>query len=359
MNDVIIPKLNRVLLFYAEDTGLRQGQSAWDSPYLNSPEYPLDEKMFSEAYPFSFKPAIRNIYNPSLLPMMFVQMKPVRFWPWNMRIDDYAPPAYIPHLTKRSDGKAGALFICTMYHYLQIGSPKGMLFRGDGADDHPEVTALINIPKRPSTYAEIKMAIERPKQGGPKLDLNMYRISETGSEAEEVFEKTGDYPQDTHITVSREGDVRIELSGVDDYVTNQEDAVYDRFKRNPVELRGKVERYSEETDPEGRTFVRMSGMLDETFSYHSQSIYGWLPREDEKEFANFFERTLEQALPRNGDPVFIIEFYPEYNYCSTYVALHGYYKHLGWYLGEEIDPYEERSYEDCIQITLSTDIVHP
>ncbi|MBQ1414740.1 MAG: hypothetical protein IIY92_02260, partial [Lachnospiraceae bacterium] len=99
--------------------------------------------------------------------------------------------------------------------------------------------------------------------------------------------------------------------------------------------------------------------LDETFSYHSQWIAGDLPREDRKEFANFFERTLEQALPRKGDPKFIIEFYPEYNYCSTYVELHGYYKHRGWDLGEENDPYEKRSYEDCIQITLSTDKVHP
>ena len=211
----------------------------------------------------------------------------------------------------------------------------------------------------PNTEVWLPERKPEKRQEIPKLDLNMYRISESWSETVEVFEKTGDYPQDTHITVSREGDVRIELSGVDAYVTDQEDAEYFRFKRNPVELRGKVERYSEETDPEGRTFVRMSGMLDETFSYHSQWIAGDLPREDRKEFANFFERTLEQALPRKGDPKFIIEFYPEYNYCSTYVELHGYYKHRGWYLGEENDPYEKRSYEDCIQITLSTDKVHP
>ena len=105
----------------------------------------------------------------------------------------------------------------------------------------------------------------------------------------------------------------------------------------------------------------MNGAFEDSFSYTHQEIYGWLPREDEEDFANFNEMTLTQALPRAGDsssyPQFTIEFYPDYNYCITQIALHGDYKRRGWYLGEESDPYEERSGEDCIEITLATD--HP
>ena len=212
MNDVIIPRLNRVLLFYAEDTGLLQGQSAWDSPYLNSPEYPLAMEAFSDAYPFSFRPEIKTAYNSSLLPMMFVQMKPVRFWPWNMRIDDYAPHAYIPHLTKRSDGKAGALFICTMYHYLQIGSPKGMLFRGDGTDDHPQVTALIKIPEKPRTYAEIKMVIERPSEKGGEEET--YKLQLSSDQMTSLYPGEHGDPQPTEIsTITIYPDNTFELRG--------------------------------------------------------------------------------------------------------------------------------------------------
>ena len=212
MNDVIIPKLNRVLLFYGEDAGLLQGQSAWDSPYLNSPEYPLAMEAFSDAYPFSFKPIIRDIYNPSLLPMMFVEMKPVRFWPWNMSIDDYAPHAYIPHLTKRSDGKAGALFICTMYHYLQIGSPKGMLFRGDRTEDHPQVTALIKIPEKPRTYAEIKLAIERPSEKGGEEET--YKLLLTRDEMTGLIPGLHGDPQPPEIsTITIYPDNTFELQG--------------------------------------------------------------------------------------------------------------------------------------------------
>ena len=214
----------------------------------------------------------------------------------------------------------------------------------------------------PNTEVWLPERKPEKRQEIPELDLNMYRISETGGAyVEKVFEATGNYPQDTHITVSREGDVRIVLSEADDYVTDQDAATYNRFKRNQVELRGKVEHFSEDTDDEGRTVLRMNGAFEDSFSYTHQEIYGWLPREDEEDFANFNEMTLTQALPRAGDsssyPQFTIEFYPDYNYCITQIALHGDYKRRGWYLGEESDPYEERSGEDCIEITLATD--HP
>ena len=144
--------------------------------------------------------------------MMFVQMKPVRFWPWNMRIDDYAPHAYIPHLTKRSDGKAGALFICTMYHYLQIGSPKGMLFRGDGTDDHPQVTALIKIPEKPRTYAEIKMVIERPSEKGGEEET--YKLQLSSDQMTSLYPGEHGDPQPTEIsTITIYPDNTFELRG--------------------------------------------------------------------------------------------------------------------------------------------------
>ena len=155
------PILNKRLIFRAVDPELTKEQSFDESQYAMKKDlkgkivqfgFERGVNLFDDQYRFSYRPAVIDLYDPNDRYVYFKDQTPVEFWPQNTDVSEYGASAYVPHAVKNSN----MIFQCRMYNYLQIGSPKVLVFEGNGLKNYPEQEVEIEVPKLKAETIDVK-----------------------------------------------------------------------------------------------------------------------------------------------------------------------------------------------------------
>jgi|GEM_PF-2026560 len=120
----LLPFLNQKLIFHAEDETLKNRGTFDDSPYSG----------YDENFPHGFDPMNLRMDFPTQVPILFV--------PKNRTEVEFSRPVFTPYPRKNSN----IIYITNVYHYLQVGAPDKILFKGDEEVDLPDVLVNFTIP---------------------------------------------------------------------------------------------------------------------------------------------------------------------------------------------------------------------
>lgn len=141
LQEEVVPEMNHTMFFHVKDETLEQAVNENELPTFDKSSYSRysDEKTIQDY--FNEHNIWFYFHNSETTDKEFI--RGVQFIPANRTTKDYPIEIYQPAPSKDSD----IVYTCTKYHYLQMGAPDGMMFKGDNTDLMPDIPVDFTIPK--------------------------------------------------------------------------------------------------------------------------------------------------------------------------------------------------------------------